>query len=279
VRCNAFAEAAHSAGPLNTMCTCSWIRSRDAAGAEIGYDVMFNRDEQWSRKPALLPRLHVRNGARFIAPVDADAGGTWIGVNAFGVSIALLNRYQDSTPAPAAGAGFISRGQLVRSLLDSRAAAEVQSRIESLEPERFQPFTLIVLETGMAALLIEWSGRQLLIDEDADKHMPLASSSFEPLVAIAYRRELLARLSTGAPKVESLRAFHASREPGRAAYGPCMERDDAHTVSFSWIRVRPEQISFEYVPMSLCDAAAQSGHAQPFSVSITPAAAYRAHST
>jgi Transport and Golgi organisation 2 len=259
------------------MCTCSWIRSRSATGAETGYDVMFNRDEQWSRKPALLPRLHVRNGARFIAPVDADAGGTWIGVNAFGVSIALLNRYQDSTPPPATSAGFTSRGQLVRNLLDARAAGEVHSRIESLEQEigRFQPFTLLVLETGMAALLIEWSGKTLSIDEDADKQMPLASSSFEPSAAITYRRELLTRLSNGQPSVESLRAFHASREPGRAPYGPCMERDDAHTVSFSWIRVRPEQISFEYMPMSLCDAAEQTGHAQPFSVSITPAAAYR----
>ena len=128
----------------------------------------------------------------------------------------------------------------------------------------------------MPALLTEWSGAHLTVDEDADRQMPVASSSFETASAIAYRKELLTRLSAGQPTVESLRAFHASREPGRAAYGPCMERADAHTVSFSWIRVRPERITFEYLPRSLCDSEADAVSARPFSVSITPAAAYRA---
>lgn len=249
------------------MCTCSWLR------CESGYDLMFNRDEQRSRKAALLPRLHVRNGARLIAPIDADAGGTWIGVNAFGLSIALLNRYQDiGRVKPDPERPFISRGQLVRNLLDSRATGEVHSRIDSLELERFQPFTLLTIETGMPALLVEWNGSQLIIDEDADGQMPLASSSFETSGAIAYRKALLQRLSGGSLSVDTLRAFHATQEPGRAAYGPCMRRDDAHTVSFSWIKVRPERITFEYTATAPCEASA----VLPFAVSITPAAAYRA---
>ncbi len=234
---------------------------------------MFNRDEQWSRKAALLPRLHVRNGARLIAPVDADAGGTWIGVNAFGLSIALLNRYQDAVAVkPDPARPFISRGQLVRNLLDSRATGEVHSRIDSLELGRFQPFTLLTIETGMPALLIEWSGSQLIVDEDADAQMPLASSSYETESAIAYRKALLLRIAGAELSVEALRAFHGTQEPGRAAYGPCMHRDDAHTVSFSWIKVRPDRITFEYTAGSPCEASA----VPPFAVSITPAAAYRA---
>jgi hypothetical protein len=249
------------------MCTCSWIRTAD------GYDLMFNRDEQWSRQPALLPRLLVRNGARYLAPIDADAGGTWLGVNAFGLSIGLLNRYQDAAPLAthAPGVVYTSRGVLVRNLLDARTPAEVRERVESLELDRFQPFTLIVIAVAPPALMLEWNGMALTIDAAADAQNPLASSSFETGAALDYRRELWGRIVAARPTTDAQRSFHASQEPGRAAYGPCMRRDDAHTVSFSWIRVRPNEITFEYVPTALCDARPQP----PFHVSIKPAAAYR----
>jgi hypothetical protein len=241
---------------------------------DSGYDLMFNRDESWSRSAALLPRLIVRNQVRILMPIDADAGGTWLGVNAFGLSVGLLNRYQDSVAAgPVAAepsARWISRGQLVRSMLDARNTAEVADRAESLELNRFQPFTLIVIQPNTPALLLEWNGRGMQTDANADHVMPLASSSFDTSNALAYRSALLKRLSGAAPSVDTLRRFHAMQEPGRAAYGPCMERDDAHTVSFSWISVRPDAIRFEYTPRALCDAHAPA----PFAVSIAPAAAY-----
>jgi hypothetical protein len=234
---------------------------------------MFNRDESWARQPALLPRLHVRNHARYLAPIDADAGGTWLGVNAFGLSIGLLNRYQDTISADeiariGAAQPFISRGVLVKNLMDSRHAAEVRDRVESLELDRFQPFTLIVISLDAPALLLEWNGAALSIDAAADAQMPLASSSFDTINALAYRKDLLARICDGAPTPDKLRQFHASQEPGRAAYGPCMRRDDAHTVSFSWITVRDDLIRFEYAPAALCDA---SSSVAPFEVAIKPA--------
>jgi hypothetical protein len=248
------------------VCTCSWIRAAD------GYDLMFNRDEQWSRQPALLPRLLVRNGARYLAPIDADAGGTWLGVNAFGLSIGLLNRYQDMQPVTTRKPGvvYVSRGILVRNLLDARNSDDVRERAESLELDRFQPFTLIVISLTAPALMLEWNGAALMIEAQADAQNPLASSSFETSAALAYRRDLWERLVGAHPTPDAQRAFHASQEPGRAAYGPCMRRDDAHTVSFSWIRVRPDVITFEYAPSALCEAQTIA----PFRVSIKPAAAY-----
>lgn len=249
------------------MCTCSWLH------CDGGYDLLFNRDEQWSRKTALLPRLLVRNGARYLAPIDADAGGTWLGVNAFGVSVGLLNRYQDMGGPPIASAQpvepFISRGILVKNLLDSRSPEEARSRVESLDLARFQPFTLIVIAPAQPALLMEWNSRDLSIDPQADRQMPLSSSSYDTGNALQYRRDLLARLGSGKLTPETLRTFHASQEPGRAAYGPCMERSDAHTVSFSWIRVRPAEIAFEYLPGAPCATTSTA----PFVVTIKPAPA------
>jgi uncharacterized protein with NRDE domain len=249
------------------MCTCSWLRCPG------GYDLMFNRDEAWSRQAALLPRLLVRNNARILAPIDADAGGTWLGVNAFGLSIGLLNRYQDQQPpvTTAPAQPWISRGILVRNLLDSRTVADVQSRFESIDLARFQPFTLIVLAPDSPSLLLEWNGRRLHVDPDADHVMPLASSSFDTANALAYRSALLTRIFAAHGRApDALRIFHATQEAGRAPYGPCMRRDDAHTVSFSWIRVRSDGIRFEYTPQALCDG--DSAHViTPFEVCIRPA--------
>ncbi len=212
----------------------------------------------------------MRNGARYLAPIDADAGGTWLGVNAFGISIGLLNRYQDMggpvVPHPTVEP-FISRGILVKNLLDSRTPEDARSRVESLELNRFQPFTLIVLAPELPALLMEWNGRDYTVDPDADGLMPVSSSSYDTAQALTYRRDLLQRIGGDHPTPEALRTFHATQEPGRAAYGPCMERSDAHTVSFSHIRVRPDELSFEYSPQALCTNSASA----PFRVTIKPA--------
>jgi uncharacterized protein with NRDE domain len=93
------------------MCTVSWIHQ------DGGYQLLCNRDERCARKPALPPRLQGRGEVRFIAPVDGEHGGSWIGVNQFGLSLCLLNRYQDrerETTEP-----MVSRGLVLLELLDS----------------------------------------------------------------------------------------------------------------------------------------------------------------
>src|SRR5258707_15575033 len=67
------------------MCTATWIRTRD------GYELFFNRDELATRKPALPPAAREREGVRFLAPEDGDAGGTWIGVNERAIAVGLAN--------------------------------------------------------------------------------------------------------------------------------------------------------------------------------------------
>ncbi len=60
------------------MCTVSWIHE------EGGYQLFSNRDETYTRKPALPPSAREQRGVRFIAPIDGDQGGSWIGVSAAG---------------------------------------------------------------------------------------------------------------------------------------------------------------------------------------------------
>ena len=244
------------------MCTCSWIRTPD------GYDLLFNRDESRLRAPAFLPRLLVRNHARYLAPIDPDGGGTWLGVNAFGLSVALLNRYPGTDlEAPPAPAQPISRGLLVRNMLDARDPAEIRTRIDALDLARFQPFTLLTLQTARPALLFEWTGVALMLDADADQRMPLASAGLDTLAVLTYRADLLDQMATSEGRtVETLRRFHLHQDPARPVWGPCMEHSEARTVSFSHVQVRPDLIRFGYTPGSPCEAGALR-----FEVSMTPA--------
>ena len=99
------------------MCTLSWVYHSK------GYRLLFTRDEGRGRSPALPPeirsadpiearehsygtaeemdsaRSHIGSPAtqnrdlKYLAPRDPDGGGTWILVNAAGVTICLLNHY------------------------------------------------------------------------------------------------------------------------------------------------------------------------------------------
>ncbi|NUO80759.1 NRDE family protein [candidate division KSB1 bacterium] len=72
------------------MCTVTWLQRHE------GYEVFCNRDELKTRKPALPPRLAECNGVRYLAPIDNDGGGSWLGVNEFGVSLCLVNHYPNA---------------------------------------------------------------------------------------------------------------------------------------------------------------------------------------
>src|SRR5258708_3380775 len=59
----------------------------------------------------------------FVAGLDPEQGGTWLGVNARGVLVAISNRGKSRPPAQPK-----SRGLLVRELLSSASAAEAAER-------------------------------------------------------------------------------------------------------------------------------------------------------
>jgi len=227
------------------MCTVSWINQED------GYHLLCNRDELHTRKPALPPSVHERSDVRFIAPIDGDYGGSWIGVNQFGLSLCLLNRYQDGEQS--ATGSKKSRGLLLAGLMDSPSRAEVHTSMLETDLSRFQPFTLVALEPQKKALLIHWTGRECVRDLDGEGAMPLSSSSYDPMGAGESRQQCFERLVSGSGKTpERLFGFHASHEPVRGPYSTCMHRDDARTVRFSWIRVGAGRIEFCYHPDSPC---------------------------
>ena len=227
------------------MCTVSWMHQGR------GYHLFCNRDEKRTRRPASEPQLLLRDGVRFLAPIDGDFGGTWIAVNEFGLSLALLNRGKGS-PAQ------LSRGLLVMNLIPARTVAELATNITATDLSDFAPFTLAGVEPGSPATLFNWDGRELAVMPNADSLIPLVSSSVDPEGVERARRAEFSRLrkESGGVRAGTLLAFHRSHQPARGPHSPCMHREDAETVSFSWVTVTPTEVSLYYAPGPPCSSLA-----------------------
>lgn len=225
------------------MCTVSWIQDKD------GYQLLCNRDEKLTRKSAQRPRLAVRNGTRFLAPVDGDFGGTWIATNEFGVSLCLLNGANLTGSEIHAGAPACSRGLLLLDLIPLASVTAICNRLRETDLSAFAPFTLAALEPGSPAAVLEWDGsKRRLLFQDADRFM-LTSSSYDSEGVRRSRQEEYSHVHDG----EGLFAFHRSHAPAGNAYSTCMHRADAQTVSFSWIQVSREETDFFYAPGAPCE--------------------------
>ena len=153
------------------MCTLSWIRGID------GYSVFMNRDEQPTRAPGVPPGVQ---GAvvRWIAPLDGQSHGTWIGANDRGVTLAILNRYHES-PMSADGA-WISRGLLVTSLLEETDQDSVERRLRDELLGRYQPFTLVAFEVGRGARLFAWNGKELVLSDVVETGLVITRLRLRP---------------------------------------------------------------------------------------------------
>ena len=116
------------------MCTATWLIHRD------GFELYFNRDESVRRGAAHAPEILELDGVRCLAPRDADAGGTWLGVNEHGLAVGLLNAWDGLEPArPEPGELLCSssleraRAQEVRAGVLARLAGSRPPTGETLE--------------------------------------------------------------------------------------------------------------------------------------------------
>jgi hypothetical protein len=210
--------------------------------------LLCNRDEKLTRESALEPRLAIRNGTRFLAPVDGDFGGTWIATNEFGVSVCLLNGANLTGSEIHAPAPRRSRGLLPLDLIPEASVAAICDRLGETDLSVFAAFTLAALEPGHPVAVLEWDGsKKTLHFEKTDRFM-LTSSSFDSEEVRRNRQEEYSHVHAD----DGLFAFHHSHAPERSAYSTCMHRADAETVSFSWIRVSEEVATFYYTPAAPC---------------------------
>jgi len=267
-----------------SMCTVTWLPLED------GYEVFCNRDELKTRKPALPPAFAERNGVRALAPIDADGGGSWLGVNELGVSLCLVNHYplqipnaagekrergffekdgdQGKSLNAASPQSFRSRGLLLTELLDCVSPEVVATRLEREMMGQYRPFILLVFGLLAPFRMFVWNGETMLHQHLNDADLPVTSSSFEtePVIGSRWRavNETVREKKIMTPDL--LVRFHRSHLPERSAYSVCMHRDDAATVSCTHLRVSPVKAELRYLPHAPCSGS----EPKCFSLSLEP---------
>ena len=100
-----------------------------------------NRDEMIDR-PWLPPARHWPDRPEVVAGRDELAGGSWLGLNDFGVVAGILNRHGTLGPAP----GQRSRGELVLEALDHADAQAAAEALTHLDQRAYRPFNMIVAD-------------------------------------------------------------------------------------------------------------------------------------
>src|SRR5438128_11572952 len=120
------------------MCTLVFLRRPEHEWPVI---IGANRDEMIDR-PALPPGRHWPDRAEVVAGRDLLAGGSWLGINDWGVAAAVLNRHGSLGPA----AGVRSRGELVLEALDHADAVAAAAALSHLDPAAYRTFNLIVAD-------------------------------------------------------------------------------------------------------------------------------------
>ncbi len=122
-----------------------------AVGVSRRYPVVVaaNRDEQLAR-PSEGPKRWEASPA-FVAPVDLQAGGTWLGVNDRGLFVGITNRFGR---APVADRR--SRGHLVGDVLRASSAKQAHALLAELSGDTYNGFHLLYADVAGDAGLT-WS--------------------------------------------------------------------------------------------------------------------------
>jgi uncharacterized protein with NRDE domain len=108
-----------------------------------------NREEEYAR-PGEAPHVQEVGGVRFLAGRDPRAGGTWFGVNEYGVLIGITNRVKSEPPDGEPR----SRGLLVRDLLACRRAEDAaRQAANDLSTGRYQGCNLLCADSRSATVL------------------------------------------------------------------------------------------------------------------------------
>ncbi|MFN0042295.1 MAG: NRDE family protein [Alphaproteobacteria bacterium] len=100
-----------------------------------------NRDEMLDR-PSRPPARHWPDRPEIVAGLDELAGGTWLGVNDFGVVAAVMNRVGSLGPAPDAR----SRGELVLEALEHADARNAAQALRELHAPSYRAFNLLIAD-------------------------------------------------------------------------------------------------------------------------------------
>jgi uncharacterized protein with NRDE domain len=215
--------------------------------------VAANRDEHYER-PSAMPTL-LDGKPKIIAGKDLRAGGTWLGVNEYGLAAGILNRRLDEHMGPAAATR--SRGLLCMDLLQFTSSGAAGNFIGAHRIQ-YNPFTALFADKNEAYVC--YNQEQKIVNQRLQPGLHVFSSAAEFAIhsakadrAYSLFDQLGARakptdgaMNDTVAALQSVLADHtlgpASPDPGDAI---CVHRTVSGTVSSSIIFLSDSKARFE----------------------------------
>jgi len=217
------------------MCTVSILRNGS------GFVLTANRDELRVRDECGL-KQRADGVTTSIYPVDAQAKGTWVGVNDYGLAASLLNMYEADYQ------GSLSRGLIIPRLLEFNCLNDIRLWLtQSFEPTLYSAFVLLVMDSDNV-YRYRWDGVKLTEELIEFSQCFLESSSSVDLhETLAYRQRLFHDWHQNGGDMKSIFIFHLRCDKNNTSQSVCMARELSHTKSVSQIRVNSNRVEFNYL--------------------------------
>src|SRR5690242_17728129 len=129
--------------------------------------VAANRDEYLAR--AALPPVMLADAPQIVGGKDLVAGGTWLGINQYGVIAGVLNRRRSDNIEN--DPGLRSRGLLCREALGHETAAEAASFVARQRGADYNPFNLLIASRDATFVAYNRLGTIEIVELEVGLHL------------------------------------------------------------------------------------------------------------
>jgi len=224
--------------PKKRMCTVSLIRTQ-----ENNFILTSNRDEAINRK-TLLPEFYQVSNTRMLFPMDAVAGGTWIGLSDKNTMICLLN------------GGFEihernksyrqSRGVVVKDLL---GADDLKKAISTYNYKGIEPFTIVAAnwQSDLELFELVWDGKEKHLRVlEKETHIWSSSTLYTDQMKNTRKRWFNAFHEENIVTSDALLDFHKNAGVGNKDIDLQIDRGDLKTRSITQIVKNEEELTMRY---------------------------------
>jgi|GEM_PF-37825 len=221
-----------------------------------GFRLFCNRDEQHTRAPGEAPEIREllttgEESIQVLCPTDPSGGGTWVGVNSFGVAATVLNLNLEAPPTRKPH--HQSRGQFVLDALKhTNASSASEWAKQAITPDSTLPFRLVIAAKDGVHLICN-NGQSLThesLGPITDRYF-FTSSGLGDHIVQNPREALFHETFDGLDDqaaYEQQAAFHHHQWADKTHISIDTMRDDARTVSRTQVVIGPDQTRMAYTP-------------------------------
>lgn len=210
-----------------------------------GLRLTMNRDEAISRALELAPFESQSEEVTWLGPRDTERAGTWIGVNEYGLTACLLNGNVPIEEAlKALNREGPSRGEIIPRLM---AASSLETGMEifrdTIQPERYPPFMLLLATPEEAVLYKAWSKPRVEEKTLGTGWVMVTSSQWNTEEVLKRRWSLFESwCASGYATYGNIPTFNLSQVPDDEGCSPLMQRPHAMTRSVTHVHVSHDPI-------------------------------------